>query len=78
MTIVASLRQTLLLRADLPAATQALAHVAARSLQLDQSSSINKAALDCIYLLSPPRSIKPPVSSTRRHGDRAAPRAKSP
>jgi hypothetical protein len=78
MTIVASVRQTAPLCADLPAATAAPAHIAARRPQLNQSTAINKAVLDCIYLLSPRRSIKQPIGSTRRHSDRAAPPAKSP
>ena len=78
MIIVASLRQTVPLHADLPAATAALAHIAARGPQLDQSFSINKAALDRIYLLIPPGSIKQPINSTHRHSDRADPRSKSP
>jgi hypothetical protein len=78
MIIVASLPQTVPLHADLPAATAALAQIAARRPQLDQSFSINKAVLDCIYLLTPPRTIKQPISSNRRHSDRAAPRPKSP
>ena len=78
MTIAASPRKTVPLRADLPAATAALAQIARRRLQLDQSSSINKAALDRIYLLIPPRSIKQPINSNRRHSDRPASRSKSP
>jgi hypothetical protein len=78
MIIIAPLRQRVPLRADLPAATASLAQIAAPGPQLDHSASINKAALDYIYLLSPRRSIKHPISSTRRHSDRAAPRPKSP
>ena len=78
MTITASPRQTALLRAELPAATQALAQIAARSPQLNQSSSINKLALYCTYLIIPPRSIKHPITSIRPHSARAAPRSKSP
>jgi hypothetical protein len=78
MTIVASVRQTVPVRADLPAATAALAHLAGRRRQLDRSSSINKAALDCIHPLIPPRSIKHPISSTRRQTDRTAPPSKFP
>jgi hypothetical protein len=54
MIIIAPLRQRVSLRADLPAATLALAQIAGPGPQLDQSASINKAALDCIYPLSPP------------------------
>jgi hypothetical protein len=78
MTITASPSKSIPLRADLPAATAALAQIAGCSSQLDQFSSINKAALDCIYLLSPRRSIKQPIRSTRQRADRAAPRSKSP
>jgi len=78
MSITASVRQTTLLRAELPAATQALAQIATRSLQLNQSSSINKAALNRIYSLNPRRSIKHPTRAARRHRDRPAPRFKSP
>jgi hypothetical protein len=78
MTVAASVRQTVPLRADLPAATQALAQIAGPGPQLDQSASINKAALHCIYLFGPRRTIKHPISSTRRHSDRAAPQSKSP
>jgi len=77
MTIAASVRQTVP-SADLLAATAALAQMVTSSPQFDQSSSINKAALDCIYLLIPSRSIKQPIRSTRRHCDRPAPRSKSP
>ena len=78
MTITASLSKTIPLRADLPAATAALAQIAGCSHQLDQFSSINKAAFDSIHLLSPRRSIKQPIRSTRQRADRTAPRAKSP
>jgi hypothetical protein len=78
MTITAVSRQTVPLRADLPAATVALAHIAGPGPQLDQSASITKAALDCIYLLSLPRSTKQPISSACRHRDRAASASKSP
>jgi hypothetical protein len=78
MTIIASPRQRLPLPADLPAATVALAHIAGPGPQLDPSASINKAALNSIYLLNPHRSIKQPISSTRRHTGHPAPRSKSP
>jgi hypothetical protein len=78
MTITASAHKTVPLRADLPAATAALAQIAARGPHLDQSASINKAALASSYLLTPRRSIKQHARSTRRHCDRPAPRSKSP
>ena len=78
MIIIAPLRQRVSLRADLPAATLALAHIAGPGPQLDQSASINKAALDCIYPLSPPHTIKYPITPFRRHSARPAPQAKSP
>jgi hypothetical protein len=78
MTITASPRQTVLLRANLPAATEALAQIAGRGPQLNQSSSINKAALDFTHLIIPPHSIKQPVTSIRHHSARPAPQAKSP
>ena len=62
MTIVTSLRPTVLLRADPPAATEALAQITGRSPQLDQSSSINKVVLDRTYLIMPPRGIKQPIT----------------
>jgi hypothetical protein len=52
--------------------------MADRNPQLDQPSSINKAALDCIYLLNRRRSIEQTISSIRRHSDRAPPKPKSP
>ena len=78
MTIVASVRQTAPLRADLSAATAALAHIAGRAPQLNHSSSINKTTPDSISLLRPRRSTKQPIISIRRHTARAAPRSKSP
>ena len=45
MTITASAPKTAPLRADLPAATAALAQLAARSPELKRSSRINKAGL---------------------------------
>jgi hypothetical protein len=78
MSITASLPQTVSLRADFLAATTALAHVAGRNLQLDRSSPISRAALNCLYLLNRRSSIKNSISSTRRPSDRAAPKSKSP
>jgi hypothetical protein len=78
MTIAASVPQTIPLRANLFAATAALAHMAGRALRPDQSSSINKAALDSIYLLNRRRSIEQTISSIRHPSDRAAPKSKSP
>jgi hypothetical protein len=78
MTIVVSVPQTIPLRANLLAATAALAHLAARRRQLDQSSSIDQPGLNRIYLLTPRRRSKQPISSTRRQTDRTAPPSKSP
>ena len=78
MTITASARKTLPTRADLLAATAAIAQITASSPQPDQSSLINKAALHYIYLLIPSGSRKQPISTTRRHCNRGAPRSKSP
>jgi hypothetical protein len=78
MTITASLCKSIPLRADLPTATAAAAHFLSRGRQLDQSSSINKTALDCIYPLVPSCSSKQPISSTGRHTDHASARSKSP
>jgi hypothetical protein len=47
MTIVASVHQTVPLHADLPAAMPALAQIATRGPQPDQSSPINKTAFAC-------------------------------
>ena len=78
MTITASACKTVPLRADLLAATAVLARKAGRGPRLDQSSSIDKAALDCIYPLIRRRSIKQSIGSTSRHFDRVATRSKSP
>jgi len=78
MTIAASARKILPTRADLLAVTAALAQITARGPQLDQSSPINKTALDCIYLFTSRRSINQPIRSTRRPSDRPVPKSKSP
>jgi len=78
MTIASSLRQRVPLCADPPTATAALAHIAGPGPQLNQSSSINKAALDFTHLIIPPRTIKQSVTSIRRHSARPAPQPKSP
>jgi hypothetical protein len=78
MTITASLSKSIPIRADLLAATAALAHITANGPHLDQVFPINKVAIDYTYLLIPRRSIKHAISSTRRHCDRVAPQAKSP
>jgi hypothetical protein len=78
MTIMASAHKTVPLCANLPAATAALARKPARGPQLKPSPSINKAALDCIYLLNRRPGIEQAISSIRRHTDRAPPKSKSP
>jgi len=78
MTITALAHKIVPLRADLVAATAALAPMAGRGPRFDQSSSIDKTAPHCIYLLTPRRSINQPISSTRRPSDRAVPKSKSP
>ena len=65
MTIVASVRQRVPLRADLLAATAALAQMAARNPELNQSSRINKVGLSRIYLLMPRIGSKQSARSTR-------------
>ena len=78
MTITASVRQTVPLRADLLAATAALVQTGERGPQLSPSSSIDNAALNRIYLLIPSRSIKQTARSARHHCDRTPPLSKSP
>jgi len=78
MTIAASVPQTVSFRADLLPATPALAQIAGRGPRLDQSSSIGRAALDCIYLLNRRRSSEHTISSTRRHSENPAAKSKSP
>jgi hypothetical protein len=63
MTIAASLSLNVSLRVDLLSVTAALAQIAGPGPQLDQSASIKKLALDCIYLLSRPAA--PNTSSAR-------------
>jgi hypothetical protein len=78
MTIAASPRKAVQTRADLFSATAALAQIVGCNPQSDQFSSINKAALHCIYLLLLRRRIKQPISPTRHHCHSVAPQAKSP
>jgi len=71
MTIAASVRQITPLRADLPAATAALARITARRAQLN-------ARPNPIYLFITRSSIKHSAESTGSHCDRPDPRSKSP
>jgi hypothetical protein len=78
MTITASARKTVPLRADLLAATPALAQMAARGPQLTQSSSINKAAFNRPYLLIHRTSLNQCARSPRRYPDIVPTAPKSP
>jgi hypothetical protein len=78
MIVIASPRQILPLRAHLPTATVALAQMAGRGHELNQSSRINKAGLNRIYRLIPSSRSKQSARSTRHPRDRHAPRSKSP
>jgi hypothetical protein len=78
MTITASARKTVPTRADLHAATAALAQMSDGSLELNQSSTINKVALNCTYLLMTPSGIKQAARSIHHPCDRHALRSKSP
>jgi hypothetical protein len=78
MTIVASVRQTASLRADLPAATAALAQIATNrpnSTNLRRSTKPHSAKT---YLIIPRSSIKQPAAFTTRLRDSLARHPKSP
>ena len=71
MTIVASVRKAIPTRAELLAATAALARIALCGPELN-------ARLDSVYLSMTRSSSKQSAGSTDRHCHRPAPRSKSP